>query len=89
MCVVECSYFSNLHDHNRSGKTKTTKNSNEAEYRAIFDNLIADLLTVLYWPDWPASSVLLGVVIKFMVITQSTSSPSSPYLITRYHPWTI
>ena len=65
----------------RSGKTKITKNSNEAEYRTIFDNLIADLLTVLYWPDWPAASVLLGVAIKFMVhtlfILLSSSSPNS------------
>ncbi|KAJ3559315.1 hypothetical protein NM688_g422 [Phlebia brevispora] len=51
----------------RSGKTKATKNSNEAEYRAIFDNLIADLLTVLYWPDWPAASILLNVAIRFMI----------------------
>ncbi|EKM54090.1 uncharacterized protein PHACADRAFT_162472 [Phanerochaete carnosa HHB-10118-sp] len=51
----------------RSGKTKTTKNANEAEYRSIFDNLIADLLTVLFWPEWPAASILLGVASKFMI----------------------
>ena len=51
----------------RSGKTKTTKNANEAEYRSIFDNLIADLMTVLFWPEWPAASILLGVASKFMV----------------------
>ncbi|KIP08264.1 hypothetical protein PHLGIDRAFT_127100 [Phlebiopsis gigantea 11061_1 CR5-6] len=51
----------------RSGKTKTTKNSNEAEYRAIFDNLVGDLLTVLFWPEWPAASILLGVASKFMI----------------------
>lgn len=52
---------------NRSGKTKTTKNSNEAEYRVIFDNLVSDLLAVLFWPEWPAASLLLGIVCKFMV----------------------
>ncbi|KAI0088475.1 hypothetical protein BDY19DRAFT_165528 [Irpex rosettiformis] len=51
----------------RSGKTKSTKNANEAEYRIIFDNLIADLLTVLFWPEWPAAAVVLGVAVRFMV----------------------
>ena len=53
---------------NRSGKTKITKNSNEAEYRAIFDNLIEDLLAVLYWPEWPAAGLLLSIASKFMVL---------------------
>lgn len=44
-----------------------TKNSNEAEYRAIFDNLIEDLLVVLFWPEWPAASLILSIVSKFMV----------------------
>ncbi|KXN83113.1 Protein rad9 [Leucoagaricus sp. SymC.cos] len=51
----------------RSGKGKTTKNSNEAEYRAIFDNLIGDLLVVLFWPEWPAAGVLLSMICKYMV----------------------
>jgi cohesin loading factor subunit SCC2 len=51
----------------RSGKGKATKNSNEAEYRTIFDNLISDLLAVLYWPEWPAASLLLSIASKFMV----------------------
>lgn len=44
-----------------------TKNSNEAEYRAIFDNLIEDLLVVLFWPEWPAAGLILSIVSKFMV----------------------
>ncbi|EIN12396.1 hypothetical protein PUNSTDRAFT_118258 [Punctularia strigosozonata HHB-11173 SS5] len=55
----------------RSGKGKTTKNTNEAEYRAIFDNLINDLLTVLFWPEWPAAGLLLSVACKFMVTSLS------------------
>ncbi|RDB15317.1 Protein rad9 [Hypsizygus marmoreus] len=51
----------------RSGKGKATKNSNEAEYRTIFDNLISDLLAVLYWPEWPAASLLLSIACKYMV----------------------
>ncbi|KAF6755969.1 protein rad9 [Ephemerocybe angulata] len=51
----------------RSGKGKATKNSNEAEYRAIFDNLIEDVLAVLYWPEWPAAGLILSIASKFMV----------------------
>jgi cohesin loading factor subunit SCC2 len=57
----------------RSGKGKATKNSNEAEYRAIFDNLISDLLAVLYWPEYPAASLLLSIASKFMVCWSSRS----------------
>ncbi|KAJ7065085.1 hypothetical protein B0H15DRAFT_872762, partial [Mycena belliarum] len=46
---------------------KATKNSNEAEYRTIFDNLISDLLAVLYWPEYPAASLLLSIASKFML----------------------
>lgn len=56
-----------LHHFSRSGKGKLTKNSNEAEYRVILDNLISDLLVVLYWPEWPAASLILSVICKFMV----------------------
>ncbi|KAK2465765.1 hypothetical protein APHAL10511_002309 [Amanita phalloides] len=51
----------------RSGKSKVVKNTNEAEYRTIFDNLISDLLIVLYWPEWPAASLLLSIACKYMV----------------------
>ncbi|KAK7023031.1 sister chromatid cohesion protein [Favolaschia claudopus] len=51
----------------RSGKSKATKNSNEAEYRAIFDNLISDLLAVLYWPEYPAANLLLTIATKYML----------------------
>ncbi|KAA1473731.1 hypothetical protein DENSPDRAFT_882264 [Dentipellis sp. KUC8613] len=51
----------------RSGRGKATKNSNEAEYRAILDNLVSDLLVVLFWPEWPAAGLLLGIICRFMV----------------------
>ncbi|KAF5376813.1 hypothetical protein D9757_008902 [Collybiopsis confluens] len=51
----------------RSGKTKATKNSNEAEYRAIFDALVQDCLSVWCWPEWPSAGVVLGVIVKGMV----------------------
>ena len=54
----------------RSGKNKSTKNANEQEYRAILDNLISDLLVVLFWPEWPAASVILNIVCKYMVSSE-------------------
>ncbi|KAJ3735912.1 protein rad9 [Lentinula guzmanii] len=48
----------------RSGKSKTTKNSNEAEYRAIFDALVQDCLSVWCWPEWPSAGIVLSVAVK-------------------------
>ncbi|EIW81234.1 hypothetical protein CONPUDRAFT_165445 [Coniophora puteana RWD-64-598 SS2] len=53
----------------RSGKGKQTKSSNEAEYRSILDGLISDVLSVLFWPEWPAASLLLTILCKFMIST--------------------
>ncbi|KAG2115459.1 hypothetical protein DEU56DRAFT_932992 [Suillus clintonianus] len=61
----------------RSGKGKLTKNSNEAEYRTIFDNLISDLLTVLYWPEWPAASLLLSIVSSLDDVKTSTQTDTN------------
>jgi hypothetical protein len=66
-CIGDCIGGVILPFRFRSGKGKATKNSNEAEYRTIFDNLISDLLVVLFWPEWPAASLLLSIVCKFMV----------------------
>ncbi|KAF8507524.1 hypothetical protein BU17DRAFT_57352 [Hysterangium stoloniferum] len=60
-----------------SGKGKATKSSNEAEYRAIFDNLISDLLTVLYWPEWPAAALLLRIICRFMISSLSDKTNNS------------
>lgn len=72
----------------RSGKGKATKNSNEAEYRTIFDNLISDLLVILFWPEWPAASLLLSIVCKFMVIYTMNVGRFFEPNIYRYHRWT-
>ncbi|KAI0265712.1 hypothetical protein BC834DRAFT_970070 [Gloeopeniophorella convolvens] len=61
----------------RAGKAKATKNSNEAEYRAIFDNLVSDLLVVLFWPEWPAAGLLLGIICKYMVSSLDDIKTSS------------
>jgi len=74
----------------RSGKAKATKNSNEAEYRAIFDNLVSDLLVVLFWPEWPAASLLLGIICKFMVNIDPLwcLNRCMYYILARYRPLT-
>lgn len=54
-----------------AGKSKTTKTTNETEYRAILDTIISDVLTVLYWPEWPGAALLLIVVCKLLVSVSS------------------
>jgi len=74
----------------RSGKGKQTRNSNEAEYRIIFDNLISDLLVVLFWPEWPAASLLLTIACKYMVRgpEHSMGLHFSDIVYARYRHWT-
>jgi cohesin loading factor subunit SCC2 len=50
-----------------AGRGKGTKTTNETEYRAILDTLLSDLLTVLYWPEWPGAALLLVVASKLLV----------------------
>ena len=50
-----------------SGKGKTTKSTNEAEYRVIFEHLLTDVQSVLFWPEWPAAATFLGIVTKVFV----------------------
>ncbi|KAI6114285.1 sister chromatid cohesion C-terminus-domain-containing protein [Pisolithus sp. B1] len=46
-----------------------------SEYRIILDNLISDLLVVLYWPEWPAASLILSVTCKFMESRAAVNFP--------------
>uniref|UniRef100_D8PZC4 Sister chromatid cohesion protein n=1 Tax=Schizophyllum commune (strain H4-8 / FGSC 9210) TaxID=578458 RepID=D8PZC4_SCHCM len=61
----------------RIGANKATKNSNEAEYRNIFDTLISDALAVLYLPEWPAASVLLSTAAKHLLRLFDDSNSSA------------
>jgi len=47
-----------------SGKAST---SSEADYRAVLDMVLSDLVVVVYSPEWPASVLLLGWFCKLMV----------------------
>ncbi|SGZ29997.1 BQ5605_C052g12586 [Microbotryum silenes-dioicae] len=46
---------------------KASSGSIETEYRAVFDNLIADLLVTLHLPEWPAAEIVLHVCCKSML----------------------
>jgi cohesin loading factor subunit SCC2 len=51
----------------RSGTTKANKMAVDTDYKAVLETLIADLLTVLYRPEWPAASLFLNVISRLMV----------------------
>lgn len=51
----------------RSGTSKVNKTSIDADYKAVLDTLVGDLLTVLYRPEWPAASLFLNVISRLMV----------------------
>ena len=51
----------------RSGSSRTTKTSYDTDYKAILDIFVADLLSVLYQPEWPAAPLYLTVLSKLMV----------------------
>ncbi|GJN94290.1 hypothetical protein Rhopal_007364-T1 [Rhodotorula paludigena] len=52
---------------------KTTGASADTEYRAVLDNLIADLLATLRLPEWPGSELLLSVLCRSMMATLADS----------------
>ncbi|KAK9727558.1 Sister chromatid cohesion protein 2 [Basidiobolus ranarum] len=43
------------------------KSSNEAEYRALLDNFMEDVLTVLNLPEWPGAELVIRIFSKIMV----------------------
>ncbi len=51
----------------RSGASKANKSSHDADYKAILDIFLTDLLTVLYRPEWPAAAIYLRVISRLMV----------------------
>ncbi|GAA5844309.1 hypothetical protein JCM9279_001763 [Rhodotorula babjevae] len=52
---------------------KTTGATADAEYRAVFDHLVADLLATLHLAEWPGSEVLLTVLCRSMMATLADS----------------
>jgi len=47
--------------------TKATKSSLDADYKAVLDALLSDLLTVLGQPEWPSAELYLFLFSKAMV----------------------
>ncbi|KAK4701477.1 cohesin loading factor subunit SCC2, partial [Phenoliferia sp. Uapishka_3] len=46
---------------------KSASGSTESEYKTVFDNLIADILSTLHLPEWPGAELLLTVCSKSMM----------------------
>lgn len=51
----------------RSSVSRANKTSLDADYKAVLDTLVGDLLVVLYRPEWPAASIFLNVISRLMV----------------------
>ncbi|KAL1921753.1 uncharacterized protein VTP21DRAFT_10395 [Calcarisporiella thermophila] len=47
--------------------SKSSKSMNETEYRALLDNFIEDVITVLNYPEFPAAELFLNIFGKIMV----------------------
>ena len=44
------------------------KGKGEEDYRPLFENFLADLLTTLYRPEWPATELTLNLLGSLLVI---------------------
>lgn len=51
----------------KSGASKAAKAPQDTDYKAVLDTFVADLLTVLYRPEWPAASLFLTILSKILV----------------------
>ena len=51
----------------RASTSKANKTSLDTDYKAVLDTLVADLLVVLYRPEWPAAPLFLNVIARLMV----------------------
>lgn len=47
--------------------SKGSKSSHDTDYKAVLDFFIADLLSVLYRPEWPGAAVYLTVLSRILV----------------------
>lgn len=58
----------------RSGTSRGNKSSHDTDYKAILDFFVADLLSVLYRPEWPGASVYLTVLSRVLVCPAKSSA---------------
>lgn len=60
----------------RAGKAPKNSTASEAEYKAVLDHLIKDLLLVIDLPEWPIAAGMLRIVIKSMVSGKRAGIPA-------------
>jgi len=73
------SYAASIHCASRFIKSFMSNCSNknkENDYRPILQNLVQDLLTTLNQPEWPASSVILQILSRYLAQNVSSSDIS-------------
>ncbi|CED83634.1 Sister chromatid cohesion protein SCC2/Nipped-B [Phaffia rhodozyma] len=61
---------------NTTASSKASKTS-EAEHRAVLDMILHDLVTVLFWPEWPGASQLLTWFCKLMISSLNDEKTSA------------
>ncbi|ORY23265.1 hypothetical protein BCR39DRAFT_549569 [Naematelia encephala] len=63
----------------KSSSNRGDKSSHDADYKAVLDIFVADLLAVLYRPEWPAASLYLSVISRlFISALDDPKSDSAP-----------
>lgn len=56
-----------IRSHRAAKAGKTSGVAADAEYRAVLDHLVSDLLATLHLPEWPGSDILLTTLCRSMV----------------------
>ncbi|KAL1405358.1 Sister chromatid cohesion protein 2 [Vanrija albida] len=51
----------------KAGASKGNKSSSDTDFKAILDTFVADLLTVVYRPEWPAAPLFLNILSKIFI----------------------
>lgn len=51
----------------KASSTKATKAAQDTDYKSILDAFVADLLQIVYRPEWPAAALSLSVLSKILM----------------------
>lgn len=51
----------------RSSKAPKNSSASEAEYKAVLDHLVKDLLVVVDLPEWPVAAMILQIAARELV----------------------
>merc|ERR1711975_103810 len=55
----------------------TSHSSHQSEYKHILENLISDLLSVLFLPSWPAAEMMISILSGMLIQILNSASVSS------------